>query len=647
VLTTGSTLGDFKIEEKVGRGGMGLVYRAIQVSLSRPAAVKVIGEAFAHDPLFRDRFVRESRIAASIDHPNVIPVYAAGEHDDVLYLAMRFVEGSSLRELLQQHGAYRPRRAAAMVAQVASALDAAHERGLVHRDVKPGNILVARGRTEHVYLSDFGLTKRSTSESGLTVSGQWVGTVDYVAPEQLRGDQVDGRADIYALGCVLYETLTGEVPFPREDDVAKLWAHIADAPPSALQLAPSVPAPLAAVAERAMQKNPADRFSTAGDFRRAALAAVGADDEVDDDSVGPTSPASTRAGGLTRPTAALTGPTAALPTAVPRKRRRWIRAAAAVAVFAAIGVAAAILFGDDSGPADEKPRPSAAPVGSIVGDPVRIGGRPVALGAGSEFVWVLDKARGLIFSISQQRNLTIGRPIELGGRPSFLALSPASIWVAGTDTDELIRVDARSRTVAERIPVGRRPVGIGLAPGEAWVVNQGDATVVEVDTASRQVVGDPVRVGRVPVNAVVGAGSAWVTNSADDTVTRIDGADHAVVATIPVGDRPMGITTSGESVWVANRGDDTVSRIDVTTNRVVATTRVGDRPLHIKVGQGGVWLPNSGDGTVAYISRATDKLVGRPVRVARGVTRVAVGFDAVWAVSPVERTVTRIDPDVN
>jgi YVTN family beta-propeller protein len=641
VLTTGSILGDFQIEESVGRGGMGLVYRAVQLSLSRPAAVKVIGEAFAQDPVFRERFVRESRIAASIDHPNVIPVYAAGEHDEVLYLAMRFVEGSSLRELLQQHGAYRPRRAASIVAQVASALDAAHERGLVHRDVKPGNILVTRGRTEHVYLSDFGLTKRSTSDSGLTVSGQWVGTLDYVAPEQLRGDQVDGRADIYALGCVLYETLTGQVPFPREDDVSKLWAHIADAPPSALRLAPSVPTPLAAVAERAMQKNPADRFSTAGDFRRAALAAVGADDDLDDDSVGATSPASTRAGGLTRPTAAL-------PTAAPRKRRRWTSAAVAVAALAAIAVAAVVLLGgDESGPAGEKPRPSVEPVGTIVGDPVRFGGRPVALGAGSEFVWVLDKARGLIFSISQQRNLAIGRPIEVGGRPSFLALSPASIWVAGTDTNELIRVDARSRTVADRIPVGRRPVSIGLSPGEAWVVNQGDGTVVEVDTARRQVVGDPVRVGRVPVNAVVGAGSAWVTNSADDTVTRIDGATHAVVATIPVGDRPMGITTSGESVWVANRGDDTVSRIDVTTNRVMATTRVGDRPLHIKVGHGGVWLPNSGDGTVAFISRATDRLVGRPIHVARGVARVAVGFDAVWAVSPVERTVTRIDPDVN
>src|ERR687898_44463 len=227
---------------------MGVVYRASQISLGRTVALKVIAERFAEHDAFRDRFVRESRLAASIDHPNVIPVYAAGEEDGMLYIAMRFVDGTDLRTLLARGGPLAPRRAANVVAQVAAALDAAHERGLVHRDVKPANVLVAApGAADHVYLTDFGLTKRSASDSGLTASGEWVGTIDYVAPEQLRGDRVDGHADTYALGCVLYEALTGHVPFPSEDDVAKLWAHISVAPPSAVEVAPNVPPATAAV----------------------------------------------------------------------------------------------------------------------------------------------------------------------------------------------------------------------------------------------------------------------------------------------------------------------------------------------------------------------------------------------------------------
>jgi YVTN family beta-propeller protein len=636
VLSTGSVLGDFRIEEEIGRGGMGVVYRASQLSLGRPVAVKVIGDRFGDDPAFRERFVRESRIAASIDHPNVIPVYGAGEDDGLLYLAMRYLQGTDLRALLGTGGPLEPRRAASVVAQVASALDAAHERGLVHRDVKPANILITgREPAEHVYLSDFGLTKLSSSDSGLTASGQWVGTVDYVAPEQLSGGLVDGRVDVYALGCVLYETLTGQVPFPRDDDLAKLWAHVSDPPPSALDAAPRTPPVLAAVAQQAMQKDPAQRYPTAGDMGRAARAAA---EGVDLDDSGATRPAATHAPGHTAKTAVLR----ARPR--PRRRSRWW-AAGALAGIVAVAIAAVVLaVGDDGG---RTPRPTPAPAGQVVGDPVRIGGRPTALGAGSEFVFVLDEARGSIFRISQQTKMLVGDAIQVGGHPRFLALSTGTIWVTGTDTGTLIRVDERSGTVTHRIPVGRRPVGIGLGPNEAWVVNQADGTVVEVNRLTRQVVGDPIKVGRSPVNAATGAGSAWVTNSADDTVTRIDRQNHAVVATIPVGDRPMGLSTSGDSVWVANRDDDTVSRIDVVTNRVEATIPVGDRPLHLNVGKYGVWVPVSGDGTLTYVDRAKERVVGQPVRVARGVARVAVGLDALWGLSPVERTVTRIDPDVN
>jgi len=257
---------------------MGVVYQAVQLSLDRPVALKLIAAHLAEVPGFRDRFVRESHLSASIDHPHIVPVYAAGEEGGIPYIAMRFVEGVNLRVAIGAAGRLKPGRAVRLVDQVGSALDAAHERGLVHRDVKPANILLSHhGGGEHAYLTDFGLTKHRSSADGLTGTGEWVGTLDYVAPEQLRGDEVDGRADIYSLGCILHQCLTGEVPFPREDELAKLWAHTSGAPPRASDIAPEVPSALSDVVQRAMAKDPNDRFATAGDLGRAAVAAASSD----------------------------------------------------------------------------------------------------------------------------------------------------------------------------------------------------------------------------------------------------------------------------------------------------------------------------------------------------------------------------------
>jgi DNA-binding CsgD family transcriptional regulator len=273
-LAVGSVLGDFRVEGVVGRGGMGVVYHAVQLSLGRPVALKLIAPHLADDDDFRERFVRESRLSASIDHPHIVPVYVAGEEEGLHYIAMRFVEGVTLRTAITAEGRLDPGRAARLTAQVASALEAAHERGLVHRDVKPANILISRhGGEEHAYLTDFGLTKRQETE-GLTGSGEWVGTLDYVAPEQLRGGEVDGRADVYSLGCVLFECLTGQVPFPRDNDLAKLWAHTSDPVPAPVYLVADLPPELSAVVVRAMEKKPADRFASAGKLGRAALAAA-------------------------------------------------------------------------------------------------------------------------------------------------------------------------------------------------------------------------------------------------------------------------------------------------------------------------------------------------------------------------------------
>jgi non-specific serine/threonine protein kinase len=257
---------------------MGVVYRAVEVELSRPVALKVIAPALASQPGFRERFQRECRAAAALDHPHIIPVYAAGEHDGVLYIAMRLVEGTDLRALIAADGPIAPVRATQIVAQVAAALDSAHAHGFVHRDVKPANVLIEpRDNAEHAYLTDFGLIKGSESESGLTTAGHWVGTVDYVAPEQFRGEPVTADADVYGLGCMLYEALTGQVPFPRDNELAKLWAHASEPPPSASTLVARVPPALAAVAQRAMAKLPKDRFASAGEFGAAAVAAAHGD----------------------------------------------------------------------------------------------------------------------------------------------------------------------------------------------------------------------------------------------------------------------------------------------------------------------------------------------------------------------------------
>jgi len=269
------------------RGGMGLVYRATQLRLTRTVALKLVTPNLARDASFRERFRREWMIAASIDHPNVIPVYEAGEEDGVLYIAMRWVVGTDLRRTIDA-SPLDPARAAHVVAQVASALDAAHERGLIHRDVKPANILMTGD--DHVYLTDFGLTKHASSVSGLTKSGQWVGTVDYMAPEQIEGTDVTPRTDIYSLGCVLFEALTGRTPYTRENDLAKLWAHVYTAPPSVRQISPDVPAQFDDILQRAMAKDPGERYATAGDLGRAVLSAAGTAKAPAQQSAGAASP---------------------------------------------------------------------------------------------------------------------------------------------------------------------------------------------------------------------------------------------------------------------------------------------------------------------------------------------------------------------
>jgi serine/threonine protein kinase len=274
-LRAGVFLGGCRIKRLIGRGGMGVVYLAEQVGLGREVALKVIAPELSQDLAFRQRFGREARMAASLEHPNVVTVYEAGEDEGQLFLVMRYIDGQDLRQRITSEGALAPELAESVIWQVASALDKAHGEGLVHRDIKPANVLIARApHGLSAYLSDFGLTKHVDSLSELTQTGNWVGTADYVAPEQIQGERVDARTDVYALGCVLYEALTGSVPYPRDSDMAKMWAHVNTPPPRATERRGDLPAAFDEVVQRALAKNPDQRFPSAGDLARAVQAAL-------------------------------------------------------------------------------------------------------------------------------------------------------------------------------------------------------------------------------------------------------------------------------------------------------------------------------------------------------------------------------------
>ena len=270
----GTELAGYRIESLLGWGGMSVVYLAEDLRLRRRVALKLLAAGLAENESFRDRFLRESELAASIDHPNIVPIYEAGTTGERLFIAMRYVEGRDLKERLQR-GRLDPAEAIGIVAQVASALDAAHARGLVHRDVKPSNVLLDTGArpdgSDHVYLADFGLTRRVSDEAEVGDDAQLLGTIDYVAPEGIAGGEVDGRADLYSLGCVLYECLVGQPPFRRDSSLAVVFAHLEAEPPAPSAQRPELPAAVDVVIARALAKEPEQRYQSCRALAQAAL----------------------------------------------------------------------------------------------------------------------------------------------------------------------------------------------------------------------------------------------------------------------------------------------------------------------------------------------------------------------------------------
>jgi len=614
----GTTIAGYRIESVLGRGGMGVVYLAEQVALSRKVALKVLAPELAEDPKFRDRFLRESRIAASLEDPNILPVHEAGEQDGALFIAMRYVKGIDLRRLIDEQGPLSPERTAAIISQVASALDTAHAQGLIHRDVKPANVLLVPGTPDKVYLGDFGLTKRATSDSGVTRTGQFVGTLDYAAPEQFTGEALTSATDTYSLGCVLYECLTGEVPFPRDREAAVLHAHLNEPPPRPTATRPELPEAVDAVVARALAKKPADRFENAGELAAAARETLG---------VGAAKPAPAR----------------------PARRRLSILIGAAVAL-AGVAVAVALLSRESSTLPPTPPAASSSasaiptiPFSSavVVIDP-RTGAIRRAIPAPGGFgksgllpevvsgegaIWINPGSSVLRINPTTGDDLIV----PLNAPVWDVAIGQGAIWAtAGSD---LVRIDPATEAVVDRIPFPATallatPYVLAL-PGTVWLGGQ-SGELTPVDPGSDRL-GRPIGVASSIRGVAYGLGALWVLDDFDETVLKLDPTTGAKLDTFPVGGNPVAIAAGLGSVWVAD-ASGTLTRLDPSTGAPTGPIRVGQNPTDIATGLGAVWVINQGDQTISRIDPVTNDVT--ELLVGASVVAVApdTGSHELWVV---------------
>lgn len=623
-LAVDSEFAGHRVESELGRGGMGVVYRARHLALDASRALKVIAPGLSADPMFRQRFQRESRLAASIDHPNVITVHHAGEEGELLYISMRLVDGADLRELIEAQGPSAPARAAAIIAAVAAALDAAHASGLVHRDVKPANVLIesATGGADRVFLTDFGISRVSGGGSTVTSTGELLGSVDYVAPEQIEGAEVDRRADVYSLGCLAHFVLTGEPPFPRETSMARLYAH-ANAPrPRPSTLRRGLPKRVDAVVARATAVAPGDRYSSAGAMASDLTEALRGLGPEDVETV-----VSERSGRSS--------------DSPPRRRRLLLAALGAVALAA---VAAVLLLsgGSDSG-ADRGPPPATA--GSVRGTIV-VKGTPSGVDVGGVAVWVASGRK--LTSINPSKDKVELTP-AVPGRSVAVATGFGSVWIADRKNGAVIRLDPRTGKPPLSIPTGSSPSDVVIGAGSVWIANEGDGTVSRIDPVSNTKVKD-IRVGQAPRSLAAGGGAIWVANIDGQSISKIDAGSGKIRSNpVEVGPRPNDLAYGAGALWVCDVFAGTVTKIDAKALRVSGDPiKVGARPRGIKVGYGSVWVANGGDGTVTRIDAADADQIGDPIPVGDEPADLALGKGSVWTADSGggqgPSTVTRIDP---
>jgi DNA-binding beta-propeller fold protein YncE len=606
----GSILAGYRLDALIARGGMGVVYRATHLALDRPVALKVIARHLAGDEGFRDRFLRESRLAARLDHPAIVAVFDAREDDGELIVAMRLIGGGDLKRRIAAEGPLPPAEAVALLGQVAGALDAAHAAGIVHRDVKPHNILLEGDRA---YLTDFGLAK-ALGDSGVLSGTSVVGTAEYMSPEQWRGEQVGPAADVYSLGCVLYESLTGVVPYARRAGDAE----------------PEMPQGLDAVIERAVSKDPAKRYATAGELIEAARERQGA------------TPAATRvlSERFHQPTLRLGGDSAGddgPPPGLSRWRRHFAGLFAAWFILpllvGGIGAIAAGLYFFFSGN-----EPS-------VSEPIAVGDPPLRLAAGPTAVWVTSAADGTLSWIDRQTEKVGGKPLPLGRGIAGVTTGDGSVWVSSPRRGEVLRIDPATLRLTARIEVGGRPGAIVAGGGRIWVADDAGGGVTAINAAGGRIFKRGIPPHVAPLRLAVGAGAVWVSSASTGTVRRIDLGSATAGPPIPAGRGPAGITVAGGLVWVANSRSDRVTRVDPATHSLFGVPiAVGERPGGIDAGTESVWVANSADDTVTRIAIEDGETEGDPISVGPDPGAIAVGYAAVWVANNGDGTVTRIEP---
>jgi DNA-binding beta-propeller fold protein YncE len=598
----GSVLAGYRIDSLIARGGMGVVYRATQLALDRPVALKVIARQLVDQEGFRERFLRESRLAASLDHPSVVPVYDAREEDGELIVAMRLVEGGDLRRLIDRDGPLPPDRAVGLLRQIAEALDAAHAAGIVHRDVKPHNILVDG---ERAYLSDFGLAK-AYAETGPGSGASIVGTVEYSAPEQWRGERVGPAADVYALGCVLYEALTGIAPFARKEAATE----------------PKLPKGMEDVIERAVDKDPSERYRTAGELIAAAEEREGATPTVTQVLAGPRERPTVRIGGGDPDGVGLS---------------RWRRPIGAVFLFWFLGgvgiviglvVLVISLFGSD---------------GVSVSSPIAVADPPLRLAVGPRTVWVTSAADGTLSAIGSDSQKVISKR-QVGRGVSGVTIGAGSVWVTNPETGNVLRIDPAGRVTA-RIPVGGRPGAIVSGGGRIWVADEDGGGVTAIDAREARIVRRGLQPHAAPLRLAVGAGGLWVSSASTATVRRIDLGTMSVDPPILAGRGPAGVTVGHGLVWVANGRSTTVTRVDPATHSILGDPiQVGEQPGGIDAGTSAVWVASAADDSVSRLDLASGEVIGEPIEVGPKPGAVVVGPEAVWVANNGNGTVTRIEP---
>jgi ABC-type transport system substrate-binding protein/tRNA A-37 threonylcarbamoyl transferase component Bud32 len=580
-IRSGAVLAGFRVVSLIGEGATGSVYLAEETPTGRRVALKLLAPELGRDERFRRRFLRETEIAASIEHPHVVPTLASGEEDGLLYLAMDYVDGSDLRKLLRDDGRLEPRRAVELLTQVARALDAAHQVGLVHRDVKPGNILVARDAAdgEHAYVCDFGLARHVSSVSSLTGERGFVGTIDYVPPEQIEGGAIDARADVYSLGCVLFECVIGERPFDRESELSVVFAHLNEPPPRVADLRPELPGAFDEVIATALAKAPDDRYGSCGELAAAARAALAG-----------------------RP--------------LPRRRRRIRRVFVAAAVLAA---AAGITAGVLSLRGGRHAAPPPLPI------------RPNALS-------VLDPS-----GLHVVDRVALAKPSVFGTEPSDLVFAGGSAWALLPGQHRLVRVDPRTRKVVASVrlpwfPGPRLATGAGLV----WAAEAGGPHVAGMDPVRADIVRRFDVPGAGAGGIAYGGGSLWISQG--DNVARIDPRTGQVLRRVR-NPGQSGATTwlayADGALWSA-RGMGIVRKIDPVAGRISWTAHVDGWLSDLTVGDGYVWAPKVPDGIVYRFSE-DDLTVLTPLRAGRDPERVALVGHTLWVANGTARTISRVD----